>query len=207
MGQTSPSLNAFSAGQAAAFKMFETIKRVPQIDAYDNSGIVLEDLKGEIDLKDVYFKYPARPDVQIFSGFTLHVPSGTTAALVGHSGSGKSTVISLLERFYDPEAGEVLVDGVNIKQLQIKWLRDKLGLVSQEPILFATSIRENILYGKPGATDSEIRTAIGLANAAKFIDKLPKVKALDYLICSNICRFSISLSVHVENLVIFSIGA
>lgn len=174
LGQTSPSLNAFSAGQAAAFKMFETIKRVPQIDAYDNSGIVLEDLKGEIDLKDVYFKYPARPEVQIFSGFTLHVPSGTTAALVGHSGSGKSTVISLLERFYDPEAGEVLVDGVNIKQLQIKWLRDKLGLVSQEPILFATSIRENILYGKPGATDSEIRTAIELANAAKFIDKLPK---------------------------------
>lgn len=174
LGQTSPCINAFAAGQAAAFKMFETIKRVPQIDAYDNSGIVLEDLKGEVDLKDVYFKYPARPDVQIFAGFTLHVPSGTTAALVGHSGSGKSTVISLLERFYDPEAGEVLIDGVNIKKLQIKWLRDKLGLVSQEPILFATSIRENILYGKAGATDSEIRTAIELANAAKFIDKLPE---------------------------------
>lgn len=155
--------------------MFETIKRVPLIDAYDKSGIVLEDLEGEIDIKDVYFKYPARPDVQIFAGFTLNVPCGKTAALVGHSGSGKSTVISLLERFYDPEAGEILIDGVNIKKMQIKWLRDKLGLVSQEPILFATSIRENILYGKADATDSEIRTAIELANAAKFIDKLPQV--------------------------------
>ncbi|KAL3520107.1 hypothetical protein ACH5RR_018256 [Cinchona calisaya] len=174
LGQTSPCLNAFAAGQAAAYKMFETIKRVPLIDAYDKSGIFVEDLKGEIDLKNVFFKYPARPDVQIFSGFTLHVPSGTTAALVGHSGSGKSTVISLMERFYDPEAGEVLIDGVNIKKMQIKWLRDKLGLVSQEPILFATSIKENILYGKSDATDSEIRIAIELANAAKFIDKLPQ---------------------------------
>ncbi|CAI9087895.1 OLC1v1022086C2 [Oldenlandia corymbosa var. corymbosa] len=173
LGQTSPSLNAFAAGQAAAFKMFETIERVPLIDSYDKKGIVLEDMKGEIDLKDVYFRYPARPDVQIFDGFSLHVPSGTTAALVGQSGSGKSTVISLLERFYDPQAGEVLIDGINLKNIQIQSLRGKLGLVSQEPILFATTIKENILYGKANATDSEIRTAIELANAAKFIDKLP----------------------------------
>lgn len=155
--------------------MFETIKRKPQIDAYDTSGIVLEDIKGEIELKDVYFRYPARPEVQIFSGFSLYVPSGTTAALVGQSGSGKSTVISLLERFYDPEAGEVLIDGVNLKKMRLRWLREQLGLVSQEPILFATTIKENILYGKSNATDSEIRTAIQLANAAKFIDKLPQV--------------------------------
>lgn len=94
-------MTAFEAGQAAAFKMFETIKRKPQIDAYNTSGIVLKDMKGEIELKDVYFRYPARSEVQIFAGFSLHVPSGTTAALVGHSGSGKSTVISLLERFYE----------------------------------------------------------------------------------------------------------
>ncbi|MCH98760.1 ABC transporter B family member 9-like, partial [Trifolium medium] len=115
LGQTSPSLNAFAAGQAAAYKMFETIKRKPKIDAYDTSGTVLEDIKGDIELKDVYFRYPARPDVQIFAGFSLFVPSGTTTALVGQSGSGKSTVISLLERFYDPDAGEVLIDGVNLK--------------------------------------------------------------------------------------------
>lgn len=173
LGQTSPSLSAFAAGQAAAFKMFETIKRKPKIDSYDSSGIVLENVKGEIELKDVYFRYPARPEVQIFSGFSLSIPSGNTVALVGQSGSGKSTVIGLLERFYDPEAGEVLIDGVDLKKMKLSWLRQQLGLVSQEPILFATSIKENILYGKDNATDSEIRTAIELANAAKFIDKLP----------------------------------
>lgn len=175
LGQTSPCLNAFAGGQAAAYKMFETIKRKPKIDPYDTSGITLEKIEGEIELRDVYFRYPARREVQIFAGFSLHVPSGTTAALVGQSGSGKSTVISLVERFYDPDAGEVLIDGIDIKKLQLKWIREKIGLVSQEPILFATSLRENIAYGKENATDQEIRTAIELANAAKFIDKLPKV--------------------------------
>lgn len=175
LGQASPSLNAFAAGQAAAYKMFETIKRKPKIDPYDTSGMVLEDVNGEIELKDVYFRYPARPDVQIFSGFSLQVPSGTTAALVGQSGSGKSTVISLVERFYDPDSGEVLIDGVDLKNLRLSWIREKIGLVSQEPILFATSIKENIAYGKANATDQEIRTAIELANAAKFIAKMPEV--------------------------------
>lgn len=174
LGQTSPCLNSFAAGQAAAYKMFETIKRKPQIDAYDTSGIVMEDIKGEIELKDVHFRYPARADVEIFSGFSLQVPNGTTTALVGQSGSGKSTVISLLQRFYDPEAGEVLIDGINLKKFQLKWIREKMGLVSQEPILFGTTIGENIAYGKENATNEEIRTAIELANAAKFIDKLPK---------------------------------
>ncbi|XP_062096709.1 ABC transporter B family member 9 [Humulus lupulus] len=174
LGQTSPCLNAFASGQAAAYKMFETIKRKPKIDAYDTVGTVLEDIRGEIELKDVYFRYPARPDVQIFSGFSLHVASGTTAALVGQSGSGKSTVISLLERFYDPDSGQVLIDGVDLKNLQLKWIREKIGLVSQEPVLFAATLRENIAYGKENATDEEIKTAIELANAAKFINKLPQ---------------------------------
>jgi len=120
LGQTSPSLHAFAAGQAATYKMFETIKRKPKIDAYDTSGVVLEDIKGDIELRDVHFRYPARPDVEIFAGFSLFVPSGMTTALVGQSGSGKSTVISLLERFYDPNAGEVLIDGVNLKNLQLR---------------------------------------------------------------------------------------
>ena len=123
----------------------------------------------------MYFTYPARPDEQIFSGFSLFIPSGTTTALVGQSGSGKSTVISLIERFYDPQAGEVLIDGTNLKEFQLKWIRDKIGLVSQEPVLFASSIKDNIAYGKDGATTEEIRAATELANAAKFIDKLPQV--------------------------------
>ncbi|XP_057764049.1 ABC transporter B family member 9-like isoform X2 [Salvia miltiorrhiza] len=173
IGQAFPCVNSFASGQAAAYKMFETINRKPKIDA-ECSGIVLEDIKGEIELKDVYFRYPARPEVQIFQGFSISIPSGKTAALVGQSGSGKSTVISLVERFYDPEAGQVLIDGVNLKQLKLKWIRGEIGLVSQEPILFTTSIKENILYGKEDATEEEIRRAIQLANAANFIDKLPQ---------------------------------
>ncbi|KAI3805867.1 hypothetical protein L1987_21754 [Smallanthus sonchifolius] len=174
LGQASPCLSAFAAGRAAAFKMFETINRKPDIDAYDTKGKVLNDIRGDIELRDVYFTYPARPDEQIFSGFSLCIPSGTTAALVGQSGSGKSTVISLIERFYDPKAGEVLIDNINLKEFQLKWIRQKIGLVSQEPVLFTSSIKENIMYGKDGASMDEIRVAVELANAAKFIDKLPQ---------------------------------
>ncbi|MBA0854373.1 hypothetical protein Goshw_029661, partial [Gossypium schwendimanii] len=174
LGQASPCVTAFAAGQAAAFKMFETIKRKPEIDSYDTRGKVLEDIRGDIELRDVYFTYPARPDEQIFSGFSLSIQNGTTVALVGQSGSGKSTVISLIERFYDPHAGEVLIDGINLKEFQLRWIRRKIGLVSQEPVLFTSSIRDNIAYGKEGATTEEIRAAAELANASKFIDKLPQ---------------------------------
>ncbi|KZV40214.1 hypothetical protein F511_27600 [Dorcoceras hygrometricum] len=174
LGQASPCMSAFAAGRSAAFKMFETINRKPTIDAYDTKGTVLEDVRGDIELRDVHFSYPARPNESIFAGFSLFIPGGTTAALVGQSGSGKSTVISLIERFYDPQAGEVRIDRVNLKEFQLKWIRSKIGLVSQEPALFTASIKDNIAYGKDGATTEEIRAAAELANASKFIDKLPQ---------------------------------
>ncbi|KAJ0699407.1 putative ABC-type xenobiotic transporter [Helianthus annuus] len=174
LGQVSSCLSAFAAGRAATFKMFETINRKPEIDAYDTKGKTLTDIRGDIELRDVCFTYPARPDEEIFSGFSLHIPSGTTVALVGQSGSGKSTVISLIERFYDPQAGEVLIDGINLKDFQLKWIRQKIGLVSQEPVLFTSSIKDNIMYGKDDASMDEIRAAVELANAAKFIDELPQ---------------------------------
>jgi len=156
--------------------LFTTIKRKPEIDPDDTiSGKQLEDMRGDVDLKDVYFSYPARPEQLIFDGFTLHVPGGTTMAIVGESGSGKSTVISLVERFYDPQAGEVLIDGINIKSLQLGWIRGKIGFVSQEPLLLMTSIKDNIAYGKEDATIEEIKRAAELANAANFIDKFPNV--------------------------------
>ncbi|VYS61539.1 unnamed protein product [Arabidopsis thaliana] len=173
LGQASPCLTAFTAGKAAAYKMFETIEREPLIDTFDLNGKVLEDIRGEIELRDVCFSYPARPKEEVFGGFSLLIPSGTTTALVGESGSGKSTVISLIERFYDPNSGQVLIDGVDLKEFQLKWIRGKIGLVSQEPVLFSSSIMENIGYGKEGATVEEIQAASKLANAAKFIDKLP----------------------------------
>ncbi|GFP93628.1 ABC transporter b family member 21 [Phtheirospermum japonicum] len=174
LGQASPCLTAFAAGRAAAYKMFETINRKPEIDPFDPNGKILSDICGDIELRDVRFSYPARPTEEIFSGFSLTIPRGTTAALVGQSGSGKSTVISLVERFYDPKAGQVLIDGINLKEFQLKWIRSKIGLVSQEPVLFMGSIKDNIAYGKEGAADQEIRAAAELANAAKFIDKLPQ---------------------------------
>ncbi|XP_074579514.1 ABC transporter B family member 4-like [Curcuma longa] len=174
LGQIAPCMTAFAAGQAAAYKMFETINRKPEIDAYDPKGRRLDDIHGDIEFKDVYFSYPARPDDQIFHGFSLSIQKGTTCALVGESGSGKSTIVSLIERFYDPQVGEVLIDGINLKEFQLSWIRGKIGLVSQEPVLFATTIKHNIAYGKNNATVEEIRAATELANAAKFIDKLPQ---------------------------------
>ncbi|XP_042053539.1 ABC transporter B family member 21-like isoform X1 [Salvia splendens] len=178
LGQASPCMSAFAAGRAAAYKMFETIKRKPDIDAYDTSGEMLEDIRGNIEFRDVHFSYPARPNEQIFRGLNLSISSGLTVALVGQSGSGKSTVISLIERFYDPQHGEILIDGMNLKQLQLKWIRSKIGLVSQEPVLFTASIKDNIAYGKDGATVEEIRAAAEQANAAKFIDKLPQATTI-----------------------------
>ncbi|KMZ73429.1 ABC transporter B family member 21 [Zostera marina] len=173
LGQASPCMNAFVAGQVATYKMFQTINRKPKIDANDPNGFEMQDIRGNVELKSVSFSYPTRPEVLIFEDFSLMIPSGTTTALVGESGSGKSTVISLIERFYDPEVGEVCIDDVNLKKLKLGWIRKQIGLVSQEPILFATSIKENILYGKDDATDEEIKKAIKLANASVFIDKMP----------------------------------
>lgn len=120
------------------------------------------------------FAYPARSDVQVLKSLTLSISAGQTVALVGPSGCGKSTVVQLLQRFYDPASGSVSVDGRDIRTLSLGWYRDQVGLVSQEPTLFATSIKENIAMGKPGATDKEIEAAAVSANAANFIRCLPE---------------------------------
>eukprot|EP00898_Chlorokybus_atmophyticus_P008646 jgi/Chlat1/8783/Chrsp90S09249 len=172
LGQALPLLSTIAAGRGAAYRLYSAVDRVPLID--NDAGVVpTTPPLGQIELRDVTFAYPARPDVTVFNNFNLKVHPGQTVALVGETGSGKSTAISLLERFYDPLSGVILLDGVDIKTLQPHWLRSQIGLVSQEPILFATTIRANIEYGKPGASFDDIVAAAKAANAHNFISALP----------------------------------
>ncbi|CAL0326786.1 unnamed protein product [Lupinus luteus] len=174
LGQSAPSMAAFTKARVAAAKIFRIIDHKPSIDRNSESGLELESVTGLVELKSVDFSYPARQDVQVLNDFSLNVPAGKTIALVGSSGSGKSTVVSLIERFYDPSSGQVLLDGHDIKTLKLRWLRQQIGLVSQEPALFATTIRENILLGRPDADQGEIEEAARVANAHSFINKLPE---------------------------------
>ncbi|KAL2323240.1 hypothetical protein Fmac_027619 [Flemingia macrophylla] len=174
LGQSAPSMAAFTKARVAAAKIFRVIDHKPGIDKKSESGLELESVTGLVELKNVDFSYPSRPEVVILNNFSLSVPAGKTIALVGSSGSGKSTVVSLIERFYDPSSGQVLLDGHDVKTLKLRWLRQQIGLVSQEPALFATTIRENILLGRPDADQVEIEEAARVANAHSFIIKLPE---------------------------------
>jgi ATP-binding cassette subfamily B (MDR/TAP) protein 1 len=140
-----------------------------------NEQIVKAEISGtaQITFHDVHFHYPTRPNVQIFKGLNLQIKSGETVAIVGPSGGGKSTVVQMIERFYDPLEGSVLYEGVNIKDLNIKWYRDQIGFVGQEPTLFNTTIAENIKYGYPNATQEDIEEAAKQANAHNFIMGFP----------------------------------
>ncbi|KFK36572.1 hypothetical protein AALP_AA4G140900 [Arabis alpina] len=173
LGQSAPSMAAFAKAKVAAAKIFRIIDHKPTIERNSESGVELDSVTGLVELKNVDFSYPSRPDVKILNNFCLSVPAGKTIALVGSSGSGKSTVVSLIERFYDPISGQILLDGHDLKTLKLKWLRQQIGLVSQEPALFATSIKENILLGRPDADQVEIEEAARVANAHSFIIKLP----------------------------------
>ncbi|KAM1057304.1 hypothetical protein ACFX2A_031263 [Malus domestica] len=168
-----PNLTGITEALAATTRILEMIDRVPSIDTEDRKGKALSHVKGEIEFQDIYFSYPSRPDTPVLQGLSLKIPAGKSVGLVGGSGSGKSTTIALLERFYDPIEGEILLDGHKTRRLQAKWLRSQIGLVNQEPVLFATSLKENILFGKEGASMDEVITAAKAANAHDFIVKLP----------------------------------
>ena len=173
---------AVTNGRGAAAKLFATIDRVPDIDSANPDGLKPEKVIGEIAFEHVQFSYPSRPTVPVTQDLSLTFRAGKTAALVGASGSGKSTIVSLVERFYDPLSGAIKLDGINIKDLNIKWLRSQIGLVSQEPTLFATTIKGNVGHGLINtkyehASEEEkfvlIKEACVRANADGFISKLP----------------------------------
>ncbi|KAM9710017.1 bile salt export pump [Menidia menidia] len=174
LGQASPCLEAFASGRAAAKAIFETIDREPEIDCLSDGGYKLDKVKGDIEFHNVTFYYPSRPEVKILDHLSVQLKAGETTAFVGPSGSGKSTTIQLIQRFYDPKEGMVCLDGHDIRTLNIQWLRSLIGIVEQEPVLFATTIAENIRYGQPGVTMDDIIKAAKEANAYSFIMDLPQ---------------------------------
>ncbi|KAM9328127.1 bile salt export pump-like [Pholidichthys leucotaenia] len=174
LGQASPCLEAFAAGRGAATIIFETLDREPEIDCLSEDGYKLDRVKGDIEFHNVTFHYPSRPEVKILDQLSVVVKSGETTAFVGPSGAGKSTAIQLIQRFYDPKEGMVTLDGHDIRGLNIQWLRSLIGIVEQEPVLFATTIAENIRYGRPGVTHEDIVSAAKEANAYNFIMDLPQ---------------------------------
>uniref|UniRef100_A0A8C1IGI2 ABC-type xenobiotic transporter n=1 Tax=Cyprinus carpio TaxID=7962 RepID=A0A8C1IGI2_CYPCA len=173
IGQTSPNIQSFSSARGAAHKVFQIIDHEPKINSFSEEGYKLDFVKGNIEFKNIHFTYPSRQDVKVLNGMNLKVMSGQTIALVGSSGCGKSTTIQLLQRFYDPQEGTVTIDGHDIRSLNVRGLRELIGVVSQEPVLFATTIAENIRYGRQDVTQEEIEQAAHEANAYDFIMKLP----------------------------------
>jgi ABC-type multidrug transport system fused ATPase/permease subunit len=179
-------------GIGASSRLFELLDRQPKIPAESRSncfnhgidvvdhlanklyviaGITLSDIRKPIRFENIKFTYPARPQSPIFSNMSLTVNPGTVIAVVGASGSGKSTIGSLLLRYYDPNEGDIFIGDHSIKDINTRWWREQVGLVSQEPVLFAGTIADNIAYGIEDATPEQIKEAAIKANCASFIEK------------------------------------
>ncbi|WBW75142.1 leptomycin transmembrane transporter Pmd1 [Schizosaccharomyces osmophilus] len=178
LANIAPRMQAFVNCSSAAKKIFDTIDRASPIDAFSPTGKTIQHLNGEIELKNIKFVYPTRPEVVVLNNFSLLCPAGRITALVGASGSGKSTIVGLVERFYDPIAGQVMVDGEDLRDLNVASLRAHISLVQQEPVLFGATVFDNIAYGltddmQSTLTEDELRErvydAAKTANAYDFI--------------------------------------
>lgn len=174
LGASSPFIESFGIAKGAAAKVFQIIENKPLIDPLANTGDVPDTCQGDITFRNVFFNYPSRPDVKVLQGVDLSINKGEVVALVGSSGCGKSSCLQLIQRFYDPDQGTVLLDNRNLSELNVNWLRQNIGVVGQEPVLFGTSILENIRYGHEEATVEEIENAAKVANAHNFILNLPQ---------------------------------
>ena len=158
-----------TAAEQEAKSLLQKVERRSPIDSSDESGERLSTVRGEVELRDVTFAYPSAPSRLACRGYSLVVPAGKSVALCGASGSGKSTLVALVERFYDPLEGAVLFDGVDLRALNIRWLRQQMALVSQEPVLFMGTVEDNIALGWAGCTQQEVEEAARMANAHQFI--------------------------------------
>ncbi|XP_025201296.1 multidrug resistance protein 1A-like isoform X2 [Melanaphis sacchari] len=174
VGNALPFINLVSIAIGAASNIFDIIDNKPKIDPYSSQGKKINKIQGKIEFKNVYFTYPTKCSTSILNNLSLTIESGQTVALVGSNGSGKSTIGSLLLRFYDPTEGQVLLDNFDLKYLNVHWLRQNIGVITQAPVLFSVSIAENIRYGQSDCTRQDIIAAAMTANAHSFIIKLPK---------------------------------
>ncbi|XP_059568176.1 phosphatidylcholine translocator ABCB4 isoform X2 [Myotis daubentonii] len=174
VGQAAPCIDAFANARGAAYVIFDIIDKNPKIDSFSERGHKPDNIKGNLEFNDVHFSYPARANVKILKGLNLQVQSGQTMALVGNSGCGKSTTVQLIQRLYDPDEGMISIDGQDIRTFNVRYLREIIGVVSQEPVLFSTTIAENIRYGRGNVTMDDIKKAVKDANAYEFIMKLPQ---------------------------------
>ncbi|XP_055864045.1 ATP-dependent translocase ABCB1-like isoform X3 [Biomphalaria glabrata] len=174
LGSAAPHITTVMTAKGAGGTVFSIIIDKPPIDSSDPGGQKPNTVNGYIQFKDVEFTYPTRPEVKVLKNFNLDIEPGKTVALVGSSGCGKSTIVNLIQRFYDPDSGRIILDGIDIKDLNIQWLRKNIGIVSQEPVLFGMSIEKNITLGNPGINMEEVERAAKMANAHDFISQLPK---------------------------------
>lgn len=159
------------SGIGASQRIFEIIEREP---VFPDTGRTLSAVHGEVEFSHVRFAYPTRADLDVLTDLSFSIRAGQVIAFVGMSGGGKSTIASLIPRFYDPSGGMISFDGVPITELKPSWLREQIGIVSQEPILISSTIAENIRYGKPEATDAEVQEAARSANVLEFVNKFPE---------------------------------
>ncbi|TKR93550.1 hypothetical protein L596_007979 [Steinernema carpocapsae] len=174
LGGALPHLASISMGKGASRGILKIINTKPKIDPYSDEGMRIGKLRGEIVLEDVQFSYPLREDMKVLAGVSLTVSPGQKIALVGASGCGKSTIVNLLLRFYDPDSGKVTIDGHDLRNVNVRSLREAIGIVNQEPILFDGTLEENILLGREGATHEDVVRTCRLANAMEFIQHLPE---------------------------------
>ena len=165
----------FNKAMVAAARVFQLLDRKPLIDANPSSGLKMDDVHGNVGVTDAEFHYPTRPNIKILKRLQLSIKKGESIALVGESGCGKSTVIQLIQRLYDLEAGHIDIEKENIQSLNLPWLRSKLGLVSQEPVLFDRTIGDNIKYGdnEREVSMEEVMEAARRANIHSFVTGLP----------------------------------
>ncbi|HEY2629514.1 MAG TPA: ABC transporter transmembrane domain-containing protein [Usitatibacter sp.] len=164
----------FQRAAGASERLLELLATEAHIRAPDRPTALPVPAQGRVAFENVRFHYPSRPDVAALDEFSLQVDPGEVVALVGPSGAGKTTVFQLLLRFYDPASGRVCIDGVDAREADPRELRGRIAVVAQDPVIFATSVLENVRYGRPDASEEDVRTALEMANALEFVDRLPE---------------------------------